>query len=270
MVTTPAATTTYVTTTESTTVISLATVTVTSSTQVVSQKKRDADFTITIYYADASTTYVTYPTVGAVAKRDAIATPTLVAHWPAQKISAACSLVATGTTQTTVVSAAPTPVVTSTTTSDVTISSVSTSTQTVVPTSSPDSPNFYLQESQGQTITYDSRDRNVFDLVVSRGQYILGQIDSQSRLNYGGPFYARVDTITGLDRVQMVGNKDTAHTLFCTLGNRAAGTGSFACAVGTLGGQQNVFQNCSGVLFIGTSVGANCQAVTLTAYTLQI
>jgi hypothetical protein len=241
---------------------------VTSVAQVNDMKKRDTVSTppIIVYHADASTTYRIYPAV-TVAKRDAISTPTLVAHWPAQMISAACSLVATGTIQTTVTSTAATPVVTSTTTSNVIINTVSTSTVTAVQTTYPFSPYFYLADTNNNRfISYDGSGSSVFALIFDNSEFIEGQTDSQSRLYYGNTYFARVNSITGLDRVQLIGNGDAAHALFCTLGNRAAGTGSFTCSVGGPNGQKNILQNCNNVLYIGTSVGGGCQQVALTAF----
>jgi hypothetical protein len=174
-------------------------------------------------------------------------------------------LAATHAVQTTVTSAAATPVVTSTTTSNVVINTVSTSTVTAFQTSYPFSPYFNLRDSNNNYISYDGSGSNAFALTFDAYPFISEQTDSQSRLNYGYTCWARVNSITGLDRVQLIGNGDSAHALFYTLGDRAAGTGSFTYAVRGPKGQQNILQNCNSVLYIGTTVKAGCQQVTLTA-----
>ena len=122
---TPAVSTSVVISVEHSTVVYNSVVTVTAA----NKKKRDDDGPLpeTAYIeASPSLSVSTIPT-GAV-KRAAISTPTLVAHWPAQKISAACSLIATGSAYSTITSNGAMQVVTTTTTVDSIIYSLSTTT----------------------------------------------------------------------------------------------------------------------------------------------
>ena len=125
----PAATTSVLTSLEYSTVVSNSIVTVTVAKK---KKKRidDDDLLPKVVYIDASATSLVTAIPTGVIKRAAFPTPDLIAHWPAQKISAACPLVATGSAFTTMISNTPTPVVVSTTTLQSIVYTVSTSTTT--------------------------------------------------------------------------------------------------------------------------------------------
>jgi hypothetical protein len=123
---TPALSITVVISVEYPTVLYNSVVTVTAA----NKKKRDDDGPLprTAYIETSPSLSVSAIPTGAV-KRAAIFTPTLVAHWSAQKISAACSLVATGSAYSTVTSTGAMQVVTTTTTTvDSIIYSLSTTT----------------------------------------------------------------------------------------------------------------------------------------------
>ncbi|KAG9693863.1 hypothetical protein KCU95_g6185, partial [Aureobasidium melanogenum] len=162
-------------------------------------------------YVDASTTSTLTAMPTGVVKRAAIPTPDLVAHWPAQKISAACSLVTTGTALTTVTSVAATPVVTSISTQIITTPSVSMSTTTVVAAKvfSP-SYAFLLDDSAGNSITnilLNGGGGAGTALFAATQSWAIFYLDSGSFLRVSGShWYASVDSLTGHD--QLVVGKD--------------------------------------------------------------
>jgi hypothetical protein len=127
---------------------------------------------------------------GAV-KRATISTPTLVAHWPAQKISAACSLVATGSAYSTVTSTGAMQVVTTTTTVDSTIYSVSTTTTSATASAPKSCPT--------QVVINDgSEDGTATPFVFSEGPNFFdnsgGRLDllDDATLAHSGSYLARV------------------------------------------------------------------------------
>lgn len=265
---TPPATTSVVLSVQYSTVVSDNVVTVTAPAQ---KMKRDDDGSHLMRVSiDAYTTSVINPVSTSVVKRAAVATPDLVAHWPAQKISAACSLVATGTALTTVTSVAATPVVTATSISTSTTTSISTSTTTTTAAKVyPTSGYFYVTDSAGNFIL-DSYSGGVDSLIPSLRHADVLALDSGSFVhaidaNNGAPLFMSVQSITGNDQLFYDPNAADTNKIFCSLQNLAAASGSLTCSVGGPGGQENIFQLCNGNYYIGTSVASGCQQVTLTA-----
>ncbi|KAK0644898.1 hypothetical protein DIS24_g8457 [Lasiodiplodia hormozganensis] len=149
--TVPGVSTVYQTTdSTTTTTVYTSTATVTASGGSLRRRDGDADFTGSEYSIDISTSTVSIPNKSAlgnstvaptdvqIAKR-AVATPASITGWPAAKISAACSNVATGVVTTTSISTAPVPLTTAvvTRTATQTVSTVSTLTVPAVLLSSP-------------------------------------------------------------------------------------------------------------------------------------
>ncbi|GME43160.1 carbohydrate-binding-like protein [Neofusicoccum parvum] len=145
--TTPGVSTVYQTTNvPTTTTVYTSTVTVTGAP--ANQKRDDAAYTGSDYSIDIATISVTNTGkhaaanatyVSSVIAKRAVATPASVTGWPAAKISAACSHVATGVVSTTSISTAPIPLTTAvvTRTTTETVSTVSTLTIPAVILSSP-------------------------------------------------------------------------------------------------------------------------------------
>lgn len=136
--------------TTTTTTVYTSTATVTATGGSLRRRDDDADFTGSEYSIDISTSTVSIPNKSAIgnstiaatdvqiAKR-AVATPASITGWPAAKISAACSNVATGVVTTTSISTAPVPLTTAvvTRTATQTVQTVSTLTVPAVLLSSP-------------------------------------------------------------------------------------------------------------------------------------
>ena len=259
VVTTPTATTSYFTSVEFSTVVSQSVVTVT--TAPANKKRDDGDAPAQRYWVNAYTTELMTGSPTSMAKRAAIPTPTLVAHWPDQKISAACSLVATGTALTTDFSAAPTPVVTKTTVSTSTTTTVSVSTTTV----GTESGRFQLHDSAGNFFSYRyNSNTGKYEITTVTTDIVPLVLSPDGVLNAGIP--AGVASVTGNDQLIFDGSLADTNKLFCTLQNFATRNGPLTCSLGGFGGQDNIFQICGGKYHIGTAVGADCQQVTLTAY----
>ncbi|KAI4732541.1 hypothetical protein E4T50_16889 [Aureobasidium sp. EXF-12298] len=265
VVSTPAATTSYTTSVEYSTVVSQS---VTTATAFSNKKKRDDDDDDSLplrVWIDAYTTSIITASPTDMVKRGAIPTPSLVAHWPAQKISAACSLVATGTFTTTVTSIAATPVVTVVSILQSTTTSISTSTTTITTTKIyPTSGAFSIDDSAGNSFTYGTGNPPGFE--AQQHSYAIMNLDSGSFLRgNGGSYYAYVASQTGNDRLLMGQNVPNANKLFCSLKNFAAASGALTCSVGGPGGQENVLQLCGTIYYVGTKVAAGCKQVTFTA-----
>jgi hypothetical protein len=260
---TPPATTSVLTSVEYSTVVSNSIATVTAAKK---KKKRedDDDLLPKVVYIDASTTSLVTAILTGVVKRAAIPTPDLIAHWPAQKISAACSAIATGTALTTVTSVAATPVVTATFVliSTTTSVSISTTTTTAAKVYTP-STEFGLTDSAGNSVVSGGNDHR---LVASENFFVGLALDSDSFLHVdGSPDYVSVNSLTGHDQLFFLKDQPNTNKLFCTLQNFVKTSGSLRCSVGGPNGQQSIFQLCDGNYFIGTSVTAGCQQVTMTA-----
>jgi len=165
-----------------------------------------------------------------------------------------------------VTSVVATPVVTATsilisTTSSISISTTTTTAARVRTASGV----FYVMDSAGNSLTNRFQNGKVAVVAVSDGVDYL-QLDSDSFLYNGGArLFLGVSSITGNDQLFYLSGVPDANKLFCSLGNFAAASGSLTCSVGGAGGQQKIFQVCSGNYYIGTSVSSGCQQVTLTA-----
>ena len=241
----------------------------TSTSVVLSTPPATTPVVVSVQYSTVVSNSIVTVTAANKKRRDrsaAIPTPDLVAHWPSQKISAACSLVATGTALTTVTSVVATPVVTATSILISTTSSISISTTTTTAARvRPESRVFPVRDSAGYVLANGFQNGKVAVIAVSTGADYL-QLDSGSFLYNGGArLFLGVNSITGHDQLFYLSSVPDANKLFCTLEYFDIASGSLTCSVGGAGGQQNIFQICGGNYYIGTSVTPGCQQVTLTA-----